>query len=230
MRKVNTITEIIGHTPMVEYPVSNPNWQLFLKLEKCNPGQSMKDRMALSMVEEAERSGALKPGGTIIESSSGNTGTGLAMIAASKGYRFIAVVDLHAEQDVTIAAGLNKVTLNLAGKEFPFELDVHYKNGAPLIGNVRVESLSGTTLFDAPVTDVKQMLPDTECRRCWKWLNRLDDMGNRIRETSRAKFLNEKTARSEINIYFTKSPDRLSSQPCHLQAFQTATASLTYQC
>jgi cystathionine beta-synthase len=99
MRKVNTITEIIGHTPMVEYPVSNPNWQLFLKLEKCNPGQSMKDRMALSMVEEAERSGALKPGGTIIESSSGNTGTGLAMIAASKGYRFIAVVDHHAARE-----------------------------------------------------------------------------------------------------------------------------------
>lgn len=84
---------------MVEYPVSNPNWQLFLKLEKCNPGQSMKDRMALSMIEAAERDGKLKPGGTIIESSSGNTGTGLALIAASKGYKFIAVVDHHAARE-----------------------------------------------------------------------------------------------------------------------------------
>lgn len=99
MRKVSSITEIIGHTPMVEYPVANPNWQLFLKLEKCNPGQSMKDRMALSMVEAAEKEGKLKPGGTIIESSSGNTGTGLAMIAASKGYKFIAVVDHHAAKE-----------------------------------------------------------------------------------------------------------------------------------
>lgn len=99
MRKVSSITEIIGHTPMVEYPVANPNWQLFLKLEKCNPGQSMKDRMALSMVEAAERDGKLKVGGTIIESSSGNTGTGLAMIAASKGYKFIAVVDHHAAKE-----------------------------------------------------------------------------------------------------------------------------------
>jgi len=99
MRNVTSITEIIGHTPMLEYPVANPNWQLFLKLEKCNPGQSMKDRMALSMVEAAERDGKLKPCGTIIESSSGNTGTGLAMIAASKGYKFIAVVDHHAAKE-----------------------------------------------------------------------------------------------------------------------------------
>lgn len=99
MRNVSSITEIIGHTPMVEYPVANPDWQLYLKLEKCNPGQSMKDRMALSMIEAAERDGKLKSGGTIIESSSGNTGTGLAMIAASKGYKFIAVVDHHAARE-----------------------------------------------------------------------------------------------------------------------------------
>ncbi|MDD5750983.1 MAG: cysteine synthase family protein [Candidatus Peribacteraceae bacterium] len=99
MKKASSITEIIGNTPVVEYPVSNPNWQLFLKLEKCNPGQSMKDRMAMSMIEAAERDGRLHPGGTIIESSSGNTGTGLAMIAASKGYKFIAVVDHHAAKE-----------------------------------------------------------------------------------------------------------------------------------
>ncbi len=99
MRIVSSIVGTIGKTPMVEYPVSNPNWKLYLKLEKFNPGQSMKDRMALSMIEDAERNGNLKRGGTIIESSSGNTGTGLAMIAASRGYKFIAVVDHHAAKE-----------------------------------------------------------------------------------------------------------------------------------
>lgn len=81
---------------MLLLPVRNPRWRLYLKLEKFNPGQSMKDRMARAMVEGAERRGLLRPGGTIIESSSGNTAIGLAMIAAARGYRFIAVVDHHA--------------------------------------------------------------------------------------------------------------------------------------
>lgn len=91
-----SIVSLIGNTPILSLDVINPKWRLYLKLEKFNPGQSMKDRMALSIIEDAEASGRLKPGGTIIESSSGNTGTSLAMIAAAKGYRFIAVVDHHA--------------------------------------------------------------------------------------------------------------------------------------
>lgn len=94
-RIANKITDLIGGTPLLEVPIPNNNWHLLLKLEKFNPGQSMKDRMALSMIEDAERRGVLRPSGTIIESSSGNTATGLALIAASKGYRFIAVVDHH---------------------------------------------------------------------------------------------------------------------------------------
>ncbi|MFH1284105.1 MAG: cysteine synthase family protein [Candidatus Peregrinibacteria bacterium] len=90
---------MIGGTPLLELPVRNPNWQLYLKMEKTNPGQSMKDRMALSMINGAEQRGNLKPGGTIIESSSGNTAIGLAMIAAARGYRFIAVVDHHAAKE-----------------------------------------------------------------------------------------------------------------------------------
>lgn len=93
------MTQLIGNTPLLRLPLRRTNWQLWLKLEKFNPGQSMKDRMALSMIRAAERAGELKPGGTIIESSSGNTGTGLAIVAAERGYKFIAVVDHHAAED-----------------------------------------------------------------------------------------------------------------------------------
>lgn len=98
-RRCSDITEMIGDTPLLEIPVRNDGWQLFLKMEKTNPGQSMKDRMALSMINEAEQRGLLQPGGTIIESSSGNTAIGLAMIAAARGYKFIAVVDHHAAKE-----------------------------------------------------------------------------------------------------------------------------------
>src|SRR3989338_970839 len=97
-RRYSDITEMIGDTPLLEIPVSN-DWKLWLKMEKTNPGQSMKDRMALSMIVDAEQKGLLQPGGTIIESSSGNTAIGLAMIAASRGYKFIAVVDHHAAKE-----------------------------------------------------------------------------------------------------------------------------------
>lgn len=93
------LTDLIGIGPFMELPVANPDARLFLKLEKLNPGGSMKDRMAVSMVDRAERLGMLKPGGTIVESSSGNTGIGLAIVAAERGYRFIAVVDHHAARD-----------------------------------------------------------------------------------------------------------------------------------
>ncbi len=99
MRIVNNILELIGETPMLKLNLRNSNWNVYLKLEKFNPGGSMKDRMALKMVEDAEKSGLLKKGGTIIESSSGNTATGLAIISALKGYRFIAVVDYHASKE-----------------------------------------------------------------------------------------------------------------------------------
>ena len=93
-----SVTELIGATPTLEIPVRGPG-RLVLKLESFNPGRSMKDRMARSMVLDAERSGRLRAGGTIVESTSGNTGTALAMIAAERGYRFVAVVDHHAAKE-----------------------------------------------------------------------------------------------------------------------------------
>ena len=76
----NRITDLIGNTPLLKIKMKNNDWNVYLKLEKFNPGGSMKDRMAYNMIEAAENEGILKPGGTIIESSSGNTAIGLAIL------------------------------------------------------------------------------------------------------------------------------------------------------
>ncbi|WP_280772175.1 cysteine synthase A [Salipaludibacillus daqingensis] len=91
---VNSITELIGETPLVKLQrlVTDEHADVYLKLEYMNPGSSVKDRIALSMIEDAEKKGALKPGDTIVEPTSGNTGIGLAMVAAAKGYRSLLVM------------------------------------------------------------------------------------------------------------------------------------------
>jgi cysteine synthase A len=90
-RLVSSALDLIGDTPLVRLRrLVKPGWAaVFGKLESLNPGGSVKDRIALAMVEEAEREGRLKPGDTIVEPTSGNTGIGLAMVAAVKGYRLI---------------------------------------------------------------------------------------------------------------------------------------------
>ncbi len=93
MKHAKSVTDLVGSTPVLPYPLASVSSKLFLKMEKFNPTFSYKDRSALSMVEEAERTGKLLPGGTIIESSSGNTADSLAMVAAAKGYKFVVVVD-----------------------------------------------------------------------------------------------------------------------------------------
>lgn len=91
--KVNNILELIGNTPHVKINKLYPSdYEVWMKLEKTNPGASIKDRIALSMIEAAEQSGELKPGGTIIEPTSGNTGIGIALVAAVKGYKVILVM------------------------------------------------------------------------------------------------------------------------------------------
>ncbi|MGC8750839.1 cysteine synthase A [Hydrotalea sp.] len=91
--KANNILGIIGNTPHVRLNHIYPNHQqVWMKLERANPGGSIKDRIALAMIEDAEQKGLLKPGGIIIEPTSGNTGIGLAMVAAVKGYKVVLVM------------------------------------------------------------------------------------------------------------------------------------------
>jgi cysteine synthase A len=91
--KVDNILQTIGNTPHVRINrLFGASANVWVKSERSNPGGSIKDRIALAMVEDAERSGALKPGGTIIEPTSGNTGIGLALVAAVKGYRLVLVM------------------------------------------------------------------------------------------------------------------------------------------
>ncbi len=90
--KANTILETIGNTPHIRVQKLFPGAEVWIKSERSNPGGSIKDRIALSMVEAAERDGSLKPGGTIVEPTSGNTGVGLAMVAAVKGYKLVLVM------------------------------------------------------------------------------------------------------------------------------------------
>ncbi|MCW5770458.1 MAG: pyridoxal-phosphate dependent enzyme [Rhodospirillaceae bacterium] len=88
-----SILAMIGNTPMIEVTrLDTGSCRLFLKLENQNPAGSIKDRIALSMIEAAERDGRLKPGGTIVEATAGNTGLGLALVAGQKGYRLVLVI------------------------------------------------------------------------------------------------------------------------------------------
>ena len=89
----DSLLDLIGNTPMMKLKsLDTGPCDLYVKLELNNPGGSIKDRVGLSIIEEAEKSGELKPGGTIIEATAGNTGIGLALIAALKGYKIILVI------------------------------------------------------------------------------------------------------------------------------------------
>ena len=100
MTTANSVLHMIGDTPIVELTRLDAGpCRLFAKLENQNPGGSIKDRIGLSMIEAAEREGKIKPGGTIIEATAGNTGLGLALVAAQKGYRMLLVIPDKMSQD-----------------------------------------------------------------------------------------------------------------------------------
>src|SRR6478609_2876205 len=88
-----SLLPLIGRTPLVEHTaVGTGPCRLFVKLESATPGGSIKDRIGLAMIEAAEHSGALAPGGTLVEATAGNTGLALALVAARKGYRLVLVI------------------------------------------------------------------------------------------------------------------------------------------
>src|SRR5512138_2099557 len=93
MARFSNILETVGNTPVVRINKLAPaGVDLFVKIEAFNPLGSVKDRLALGVIEDAERSGALKPGQTVVEATSGNTGIALAMVCAAKGYPFVALM------------------------------------------------------------------------------------------------------------------------------------------
>ena len=99
-----SITELVGKTPLLELANYEKKHdlpaKLLVKLEYFNPNQSIKDRTALNMIEEAEKKGLIKPGDTLVETTSGNTGIGLAAIAATKGYKFRVYIQDQVSQSV----------------------------------------------------------------------------------------------------------------------------------
>src|SRR5690242_12342733 len=124
MSAYRNVLEMIGNTPLVEVQrMDTGPCRLFLKLENQNPGGSIKDRIALSMIEAAERDGRLKPGGTLIEATAGNTGLGLALVASQKGYRLILVIpDKMAQEKIFHLRALGadiRMTRSDVGKGHP---------------------------------------------------------------------------------------------------------------
>ena len=101
MKGVNNILSLIGNTPLIQLKkvVEGFKGNFFTKFEAFNPGHSNKDRIALHIIEEAERTGILKPGDTIIETTSGNTGFSLAMVSLIKGYECVLAVSSKSSRD-----------------------------------------------------------------------------------------------------------------------------------
>jgi len=123
MKVVNNLTELIGETPVVKLNriVPNDAADIYIKLESYNPTKSVKDRAAFNMIEMAEKKGYLKSGATIIEPTSGNTGIGLAMNAAAKGYKAIMVMPDNSteERRNLLRAYGAKVVLTPSGEKMP---------------------------------------------------------------------------------------------------------------
>ena len=119
-----SLLDLIGSTPMVELKhLDTGPCRLFIKLESQNPGGSIKDRIAVSMIDAAEKEGWLKPGGTIIEATAGNTGLALALVGVLKGYKIILVVpDKMAREKVQHLRALGadvRITRSDVGKGHP---------------------------------------------------------------------------------------------------------------
>src|SRR5256712_2213547 len=106
--RCNNILEAVGRTPLVRLNRINQGLkpQIYVKADYLNPGGSVKDRIGITMIDEAERKGLLKPGGTIIEGTSGNTGMGLALVAAVRGYKMVfTITDKQSKEKVDLLKG-----------------------------------------------------------------------------------------------------------------------------
>lgn len=148
MRVYNNITEIFGNTPLVKLNrvLDGAKANVYAKLEFYNPSSSVKDRLAIAMVNAAEESGELKPGGTIIEATSGNTGIGLAMVGAARGYRTIIVMpdSMSLERKILIRAYGAELVLTPAAQGMKGSVATAEELGQQIPGSVLVRQ------FDNP--------------------------------------------------------------------------------
>lgn len=121
MKIFNNVLEVVGHTPLIKLNrvIGNSPHTFWAKVEYLNPGNSVKDRIAVEIIEQAEKRGEIKPGTTIIEATSGNTGLGLAMVAAAKGYKCIFVMPdkISEEKRAILRAYGAKVVITQSGVE-----------------------------------------------------------------------------------------------------------------
>jgi cysteine synthase A len=161
--KADSVLATIGNTPHIRLSRMFPEHEVWVKSERSSPGGSIKDRIALAMIEDAEKSGALTPGGTIIEPTSGNTGIGLAMVAAVKGYKLILVMPE--------SMSVERRRLMLA---YGAQFDLTPKEGGMKAAIARAQELAGQTeggwipqQFDNPAnvtvharTTAKEILDD----------------------------------------------------------------------
>src|SRR5580692_2481549 len=127
----DSILDLVGRTPLVRMPrvagAEGVECALVAKLETTNPGGSVKDRVAIAMVDAAERDGLLKPGGTIVEPTSGNTGAGLAIVAAQRGYRCIFVCpDKVAQDKISVLRAYGAEVVVCPGTVAPDHPDSYY--------------------------------------------------------------------------------------------------------
>ena len=158
-RRVNTILELICATPVVRLNRVSPEGgaEVWAKLESFNPGGSVKDRIAMAMVEDAEQRGLLKPGMTIIESTSGNTGIGLAMVAAVKGYRLkITMPEGVSEERQQLLRAYGAEVILTSAYDAMTVLKLRYYSTLPYVG--RVSSLCRISLTRRSET-VEILLP-----------------------------------------------------------------------
>lgn len=148
MRVYNNITEVFGNTPLVKLNrvLDGAAANVYAKLEFYNPSSSVKDRLAIAMVDAAEQSGELAPGGTIIEATSGNTGIGLAMVGAARGYRTIIVMpdSMSLERKILIRAYGAELVLTPAAEGMKGSVATAEELGQQIPGSVLVRQ------FDNP--------------------------------------------------------------------------------
>ncbi|MEK7514183.1 MAG: cysteine synthase family protein [Patescibacteria group bacterium] len=136
----SNILNLIGNTPLVEIKKLNPNSRIKLlaKLEYLNPGGSVKDRIAIAMIERAEQEGKLKSGGTIVEPTSGNTGVGLAMAAAIKGYKTIFVMpDKMSQEKRDLLTAYGSKVIITPTKVSPEDPRSYYQVAAKLVKEIK---------------------------------------------------------------------------------------------